>query len=68
MGRRGISPEAAKNAVRRSSTTIAALMVGLGDADAMLCGLHGRFDAHLAKISDVIGRARDAPAWRRSMA
>ena len=61
MGRRGISPEAAKNAVRRSSTTIAALMVNLGDADAMLCGLHGRFDAHLAKISDVIGRHSDAP-------
>ncbi|HTY93225.1 MAG TPA: NADP-dependent malic enzyme [Steroidobacteraceae bacterium] len=61
MGRRGISPEAAKNAVRRSSTTIAALMVTLGDADAMLCGLHGRFDAHLAKIGDVIGRRSDAP-------
>ena len=61
MGRRGISPEAAKNAVRRSTTTIAAMMVKLGDADAMLCGLHGRFDAHLAKISDVIGTRADAP-------
>ncbi len=61
MGRRGIGPEAAKNAVRRSTTTIAAMMVKLGDADAMLCGLHGRFDAHLAKISDVIGTRTDAP-------
>jgi len=60
MGRRGISPEAAKNAVRRSTTTIAAMMVKRGDADAMLCGLHGRFDAHLAKISDVIGTRADA--------
>jgi malate dehydrogenase (oxaloacetate-decarboxylating)(NADP+) len=61
MGRRGISPEAAKSAVRRSTTTIAAMMVKLGDADAMLCGLQGRFDAHLAKISDVIGPRADAP-------
>jgi malate dehydrogenase (oxaloacetate-decarboxylating)(NADP+) len=55
MGRRGVSPEAAKAAVHRSTTTIAALMVKLGDADGMLCGLHGRFDAHLENIRDVIG-------------
>ena len=55
MGRRGVSPEAAKAAVHRSTTTIAALMVHLGDADGMLCGLHGRFDAHLENIRDVIG-------------
>ncbi len=55
MGRRGVSPEAAKAAVRRSTTTIAALMVKLGDADAMLCGLHGRFDVHLDHVRDVIG-------------
>ncbi|MEP7314368.1 MAG: NADP-dependent malic enzyme [Pseudomonadota bacterium] len=59
MGRRGVSPEAAKAAVHRSTTTIAALMVKLGDADAMLCGLQGRFDAHLANIEDVIGRRED---------
>ena len=55
LGRRGVSPEAAKAAVHRSNTTIAALMVKLGDADGMLCGVHGRFDAHLANIEDVIG-------------
>jgi len=55
MGRRGVSVEAAKAAVRRSNTTIAALMVTLGDADAMLCGLVGRFDTHLDHIRDVIG-------------
>ena len=51
----GVTPEAAKSMVRRSNTTIAALMVKLGDADAMLCGLTGRFDAHLAHIQDIIG-------------
>jgi len=55
MGRRGVSPEAAKAVVHRSTTTIAALMVKLGDADGMICGVHGRFDAHLANIEDVIG-------------
>ena len=55
MGRRGFSPEAAKAAVHRSTTTIASLMVRLGDADSMLCGLHGRFDAHLGHIHDLIG-------------
>jgi len=57
MGRNGVSPEAAKAAVRRSTTIIAALSVKLGHADAMLCGLHGRFDTHLEHVRDVIGRA-----------
>ncbi|MDQ3058598.1 MAG: NADP-dependent malic enzyme [Pseudomonadota bacterium] len=55
LGRDGVSPEAAKAAVRRSTTTIAALMIKLGDADAMLCGLHGRFDVHLGHVRDIIG-------------
>ncbi len=55
LGRNGVSPEAAKAAVRRSTTTIAALMLKLGDADAMLCGLHGRFDVHLGHLRDIIG-------------
>jgi len=55
MGRRGVSPDAAKAAVHRSTTTIASLLVHLGDADGMLCGLQGRYDAHLEHIRDVIG-------------
>jgi malate dehydrogenase (oxaloacetate-decarboxylating)(NADP+) len=63
MGRSGVSPEAAKAAVRRSTTTIAALMVKLGDADAMLCGLHGRFDVHLDHVRDVIGMAEGVSSF-----
>ncbi len=63
LGRDGVSPEAAKAAVRRSTTTIAALMVKLGDADAMLCGLHGRFDVHLDHVRDVIGLKPGAPGF-----
>jgi malate dehydrogenase (oxaloacetate-decarboxylating)(NADP+) len=61
MGRQGVTPEAAKAAVRRSNTLIGALSVLLGDADAMLCGLLGRFDQHLDHIRNVIGTAKDAP-------
>ncbi|MEY4884188.1 MAG: hypothetical protein RIS34_2042 [Pseudomonadota bacterium] len=63
MGRRGVSIDAAKAAVRRSNTTIASLMLKLGDADAMLCGLVGRFDMHLGHIRDVIGVKRGASGF-----
>jgi malate dehydrogenase (oxaloacetate-decarboxylating)(NADP+) len=63
MGRRGVTPEAAKAAVRRSNTLIGSLAVHLGDADAMLCGLVGRFDAHLDHVHNVIGLAKGAPGF-----
>jgi len=55
MGRDGVTPEAAKAAVRRSNTLIASLMLKRGEADAMLCGLVGRYDAHLDHVRTVIG-------------
>ncbi|MDM0084210.1 MULTISPECIES: NADP-dependent malic enzyme [Variovorax] len=63
MGRRGITPEASKAMVRRSNTTIASLMLHLGDADAMLCGLVGRFDSHLKILNQVLGLKRGAPGF-----
>ncbi len=63
MGRRGVSQDVAKAAVRRSNTTIAALMVRLGDADAMLCGLLGRYDVHLQHIRDIIGLKKGASGF-----
>ncbi len=60
MGREGVTPETAKSAVRRSNTLIAALMVKLGDADAMLAGLVGRFDRHLDYIETVLGHKAGA--------
>jgi malate dehydrogenase (oxaloacetate-decarboxylating)(NADP+) len=55
MGRDGVTPEAAKAAVRRSNALIASLMVKRGEAQAMLCGLVGRYDAHLDHVRTVIG-------------
>ncbi len=60
MGRRGFTPEMAKAAVRRSNTTIGALAIKLGDADAMICGMVGRFDSHLEHVNDLIGLREDA--------
>ncbi len=60
MGRDGMSPEAAKAAVRRSNTLISSLMLKRGEADAMLCGLVGRFDAHLDHVRQVIGKRKGA--------
>jgi malate dehydrogenase (oxaloacetate-decarboxylating)(NADP+) len=56
-GRRGITPDAARTLVRTNATVIAALAVRRGDADAMLCGVEGRFTSRLRYIKDIIGLA-----------
>jgi len=56
MKRDGATPEVAKAAVRRSNTIIASLMVALGDADAMICGLVGTYETHLERIHSILGR------------
>ncbi|PPE65815.1 NADP-dependent malic enzyme [Caldimonas caldifontis] len=53
--RDGVTPEMAKVALRRSNTLISAMMVHLGDADGMVCGLVGRYEAHLEHVRDLIG-------------
>ncbi|MFY3384664.1 NADP-dependent malic enzyme [Paracidovorax sp. MALMAid1276] len=60
MKRNGATPEVAKAAVRRSNTIIASLMVKLGDADAMICGLVGTYETHLERIHNVLGHAPGA--------
>ncbi|MBK9082940.1 MAG: NADP-dependent malic enzyme [Rhizobiales bacterium] len=56
-GRKGITPEVARNLVRTNPTIIAAIAVRRGDADAMLCGLEGRFTTRLKHLRDIIGLA-----------
>jgi len=56
-GRKGITPDAAKTLVRTNSTVIGALAVRRGDADALICGLEGRFQSRLKNIRDIIGLA-----------
>ncbi|MCC7274149.1 MAG: NADP-dependent malic enzyme [Alphaproteobacteria bacterium] len=57
MERKGITPDAARTLVRTRNTVIAALMVKRGDADALLCGVSGRYHRQLAHVLDVLGTA-----------
>src|SRR5574343_493520 len=55
MARRGVSPPAAKAIVRSRGTLLAALMVKRGEADAMLCGIVGKYNGKLKHVVDIIG-------------
>ncbi len=56
MKRNGATPNVAKAAVRRSNTIIGSLMVALGDADALICGLAGTYATHLERIDSILGK------------
>ena len=60
VGRAGINPEAARTIVRTNSTVIGALSVKRGEADALICGLEGRFDRHLRDVNQIIGKSQGA--------
>jgi malate dehydrogenase (oxaloacetate-decarboxylating)(NADP+) len=60
MARSGGTPEVAKAAVRRSNTIIGSLMVKLGDADALICGLVGSYMTHLERIDSILGKKAGA--------
>ncbi|WP_394689088.1 NADP-dependent malic enzyme [Hoeflea sp.] len=61
VGRLGVIPEAARTIVRTNATVIGALGVKRGEADALICGLEGRYARHLRDISQIIGK-RDGVA------
>ncbi|MEQ8298499.1 MAG: NADP-dependent malic enzyme [Nitratireductor sp.] len=54
-GRRGVTQEAARTMVRTNNTVIAALALIRGEADAMICGLEGRFERHLRNVDLIVG-------------
>src|SRR5579859_2215332 len=53
--RRGVTPAAAKNLMRSRPTLIASMMVKRGEADALICGLVGRYHKKLGYIRSVFG-------------
>lgn len=57
VGRKGVTPDTARTIVRTNSTVIGALAVHRGDADALICGLEGRYIRHVRDIKSVIGLA-----------
>jgi len=57
VGRHGVTPDGARTTVRSNSTVIGALALKRGEADALICGLEGRFDDYLSHIQGIIGCA-----------
>ncbi len=55
VGRDGVTPETARTIVRTNTTVIGALAVQKGEADALICGLQGRFIKHVRDIRSIIG-------------
>ena len=54
--RHGYSPQEAVEALCGNRTALAAAVLRAGDADAMICGVIGRFAHHLQRVERVIGR------------
>jgi len=63
VGRAGINPEAARTIVRTNNTVIGALSVRRGEADALICGVEGRYDKHLRDVNQIIGRRKGVCAF-----
>ena len=55
--RRGVTPGIAKLEMRRLPTLIGAMLMHMGDADAMLCGILGDYPRHLGFVDRIIGKA-----------
>jgi len=55
LGRCGVTPVNAGTIVRTSTTVIGSIMLERGEADAMLCGVTGRFRQHIGHVRDIIG-------------
>ena len=60
VGRKGVTPDTARTIVRTNTTVIGALAVRRGEADALICGLQGRFIKHARDIHSIIGLAPHA--------
>ena len=54
-GRNGVTPDVARTLVRTNNTVIAALAVMRGEADAMICGVEGRYMSHLRHVREIVG-------------
>ena len=53
--RNGVSKNEARYLVRTNTTVIASLMLLRKEADAMICGVTGRYREHLPHLLDIIG-------------
>jgi malate dehydrogenase (oxaloacetate-decarboxylating)(NADP+) len=57
MKRSGVNIDTAKARLRQDATVIGAILVRLGYADGLICGVSGHYMHHLQQVRDVIGTA-----------
>jgi malate dehydrogenase (oxaloacetate-decarboxylating)(NADP+) len=57
MKRRGVTPEIAQKQVCCDGTIFGALLLKLGHADGLICGVTGHFSDHLRHVENIIGKA-----------
>ena len=55
--RKGVSPMEARTMLRTRSTVLAAMILKLGEAEAMMCGTIGHFQRHLEHVVSILGLA-----------
>jgi malate dehydrogenase (oxaloacetate-decarboxylating)(NADP+) len=55
MGRDGVTPDSAREALRSDSTLIGCMLLRRGDADALVCGTTGSYDHHYRHVESLIG-------------
>ncbi|MBS0368673.1 MAG: NADP-dependent malic enzyme [Proteobacteria bacterium] len=55
MGRDGVTPDSAREALRSDSTLIGCMLLRRGDADALVCGTTGSYDHHYRHVENLIG-------------
>ena len=63
LQRRGYLRRECERLVNQDRNIFASLLLKLGEADAMLCGLHGRYDTHFDHVSAVIGQRPGAKVY-----
>jgi malate dehydrogenase (oxaloacetate-decarboxylating)(NADP+) len=54
--RQGLAWDTAQAEMRRNNTLIGAMLVRREEADGLLCGTYGTYEAHLKHVADVVGR------------
>lgn len=54
-GRDGVTEQDARIHINTRPTTLGAMLVKLGYADTMLCGLTGRYERHLRRVTGIFG-------------
>ncbi|NHF72755.1 NADP-dependent malic enzyme [Paracoccus xiamenensis] len=67
MRRHGVTPDLARAILRTNTSVIAAMMVHLGDADAMICGTFGEYRWHLKYVTEILADAKTHPIGALSL-